>query len=142
GTLGSLFGALFNYFLAVTVGRKILFKIGKYFLIKPDTIIKIEDYFKKHGSISTFVGRLIPVVRQYISLPAGIAKMNLSIFCLYTSAGSFIWVSILTYIGFLVAQNQGLIEEYMHIAVFLCIALCAAAIAIYIFIKRKFTVSN
>lgn len=137
GTLGSLFGALFNYFLAVSVGRTILFKIGRYFFIKPATIIKIEDYFKKHGAISTFMGRLIPVIRQYISLPAGIAKMNLTVFCLYTTAGSFIWVTILTYLGFLIGENQELIEQYLHIAIISSIIICVVTAVIYVLWKRR-----
>ena len=137
GTLGSLCGALFNYFLAISIGRKILFRIGKYFLIKPATIIKIEDYFQKHGAISTFIGRLIPVIRQYISLPAGIAKMNLAVFCLYTTLGSFIWVTILACLGYFIGENKQLIEEYIHLAIIICLISCMTIIAIYVWLKRK-----
>lgn len=136
GTIGSLSGALFNYFLAVSFGRTILFKIGKYFFIKPKTIISIEDYFNKHGSISTFIGRLIPGVRHYISLPAGIARMNLGKFSLYTSLGSFIWCIILTYLGFFVGKNQELIKEYLYLVITVCLALCIIGIAVYIKLQR------
>jgi membrane protein DedA with SNARE-associated domain len=138
GVLGSIFGALFNYWIAVTFGRPVLFKIGKYFFIKEETIIKIENYFYKHGAISTFVGRLIPGVRQYISLPAGIARMNLIIFCTYTALGSAIWVSILAYLGFAIGENKELIKEYLHIAIIFCLAFCFVLAAIYYVIyKRK-----
>jgi len=137
GTGGSLFGALFNYFLAISIGRSILFKIGKYFFIKPSTIIKIEKYFYKHGSISTFIGRLIPGVRQYISLPAGIAKMNLIKFSIYTTLGAGIWCIILTYLGFIFGKNQELIKEYLHYLILACLVICVTTALIYIKIHKK-----
>lgn len=100
GTLGSLAGALVNYFVALKLGRPFIKKYGKYFLLKEKSIQKTEVFFNKHGEISTFVGRLIPLIRHYISLPAGLAKMNLFKFCIYTTIGAFIWVSILSYFGY------------------------------------------
>jgi membrane protein DedA with SNARE-associated domain len=114
GIFGSLSGALFNYYLAVKFGRRFLIKYGKYFFIKEETIIKMEEFFKSHGHISTFSGRLIPAVRQYISFPAGLARMNLFIFCLYTSLGAGIWVIILTLLGYFLGGNEALIKEYLH----------------------------
>ena len=114
GIAGSLAGALFNYFLAIKYGRKFLIKYGKYFFIKETTIIKMEEFFKSHGHISTFSGRLIPAVRQYISFPAGLARMNLFIFCIYTSLGAGIWVVILTLLGYFLGDNEVLIKEYLH----------------------------
>ena len=114
GILGSLAGALFNYYLAIKFGRKFLIKYGKYFFIKEPTIIKMEEFFKSHGHISTFSGRLIPAVRQYISFPAGLARMNLFIFCIYTSLGAGIWVIILTLLGYFLGGNEALIKEYLH----------------------------
>lgn len=114
GILGSLSGALFNYYLAVKFGRRFLIKYGKYFFIKEHTIVKMEEFFKSHGHISTFSGRLIPAVRQYISFPAGLARMNLFIFCLYTSLGAGIWVIILTLLGYFLGGNEALIKEYLH----------------------------
>jgi membrane protein DedA with SNARE-associated domain len=137
GTGGSLFGALFNYFLAISIGRSILFKIGKYFFMKPKNIIKIEEYFQKHGSVSTFVGRLIPGVRQYISLPAGIARMNLVKFSIYTTAGAFIWCTILTYLGFIFGQNEDMIKEYLHLLIIISLLLCAVGAFIYLKIHKR-----
>lgn len=125
GILGSLAGALFNYYFAVKLGRTFLMKYGKYVLISEETILKMEDFFKKHGHISTFSGRLIPVVRQYISLPAGLARMNLFVFSLYTSLGAGIWVIILTLLGYFLGGNEALIKEYLHTIIVVILILLA-----------------
>ncbi|MDD2894711.1 MAG: DedA family protein [Aliarcobacter sp.] len=114
GILGSLAGSLFNYYLAVKFGRRFLIKYGKYFFIKEETIVRMEVFFKDHGHISTFSGRLIPVVRQYISLPAGLAKMNIFVFSLYTFLGAGIWVVVLALLGYFLGDNELLIKEYLH----------------------------
>lgn len=126
GIAGSLSGALFNYFLAIKYGRGFLIKYGKYFFISPQTISKVETFFKNHGHISTFSGRLIPAVRQYISFPAGLAKMDLKEFSFYTTLGAGIWVTILALIGYFVGQNETLIHQYtkeITVAVLLVLAL-------------------
>ena len=131
GILGSLAGALFNYYLAIKFGRKFLIKYGKYFFIKEPTIIKMEEFFKSHGHISTFSGRLIPAVRQYISFPAGLARMNLFIFCIYTSLGAGIWVIILTLLGYFLGGNEALIKEYLHTIVIVILVLLAVLGFVY-----------
>jgi membrane protein DedA with SNARE-associated domain len=131
GILGSLSGALFNYYLAVKFGRRFLIKYGKYFFIKENTIIKMEEFFKSHGHISTFSGRLIPAVRQYISFPAGLARMNLFVFCLYTSLGAGIWVIILTLLGYFLGDNEGLIKEYLHYIIIIILILLTALVYVY-----------
>ncbi len=125
GILGSLAGALFNYYFAIKLGRTFLMKYGKYVLISEETILKMEDFFKKHGHISTFSGRLIPVVRQYISLPAGLARMNLFVFSLYTSLGAGIWVAILAVLGYYLGGNEALIKEYLHTIIVVILILLA-----------------
>lgn len=100
GTFGSLAGALCNYFIAIKIGRIFVIKYGKYFFMKEKSLVTTEKFFNKHGEISTFIGRLIPVVRHYISLPAGLAKMNLVRFSIFTLIGAGIWVSILTGFGY------------------------------------------
>jgi membrane protein DedA with SNARE-associated domain len=137
GIAGSLAGAVFNYFLAMKYGRSFLSKYGKYVLIKEETLQKMEDFFAKHGHISTFSGRLIPAVRQYISLPAGLARMNLWKFSLYTSLGAGIWVIILTLLGYFIGHNQELISEYLKVIIISILALLAIGILLYIRLKTK-----
>ena len=108
GILGSLAGAWFNYLLALKFGRKFISKI-----MSNEKIDKLESYFKKHGHISTFTGRLIPGIRQYISFPAGLAKMNSIQFTLYTTLGASIWAIILTMLGYYLGANQELISVYL-----------------------------
>lgn len=114
GIVGSLGGALFNYYLAVKLGRPLLIRYGTYVMFNEDTLLKMENFFNRHGHISTFIGRLIPVIRQYISLPAGLANMNLLIFSVYTSLGAGIWVIILALLGFYIGENEVLIKVYLH----------------------------
>ena len=114
GALGSLCGALFNYYFALKFGRTFLMKYGKYFFVSQETIEKTEVFFKDHGHISTFSGRLIPGLRHYISLPAGLARMNLFVFCLYTTLGATIWVIILTILGYYIGDNEELVKEYLR----------------------------
>ena len=138
GVAGSLSGALFNYFLAVKYGRAFLVKYGKYFFIKEETISKMEEFFKNHGHISTFSGRLIPAVRQYISFPAGLARMNLFTFSLYTSLGAAIWVIILTLLGYYLGDNEALIKEYTrYIIVGILITLSVLGYLYYLKIKKS-----
>ncbi len=136
GVAGSLAGALFNYYLAIKYGRVILIKYGKYVFIKEETIIKMENFFDKHGSISTFSGRLIPAVRQYISFPAGLARMNLALFSLYTSLGAAIWVIILALLGYFIGDNQLLIKEYLRYII-IGILGCLAFGAYFYYKKQK-----
>jgi membrane protein DedA with SNARE-associated domain len=138
GILGSLAGALFNYYLAVKFGRRFLIKYGKYFFIKEETISKMEEFFKSHGHISTFSGRLIPAVRQYISFPAGLARMNLFVFCIYTSLGAGIWVIILTLLGYFLGGNEALIKEYLH-TIIIVILVLLAILALWYYRKTKKT---
>jgi membrane protein DedA with SNARE-associated domain len=131
GILGSLSGALFNYYLAIKFGRSFLIKYGKYFFVNQETITKMENFFKEHGPISTFSGRLIPAVRQYISFPAGLAKMNIFLFSIYTSLGAAIWVVILVLVGYFIGDNEVLIKEYLRYIVIAILLIITFIIAIY-----------
>ena len=107
GIIGSLIGALINYYLALFLGRKII-----YSFISSNKLDKSEKYFLKYGNISTFIGRLVPGIRQLISVPAGFSKMKLSSFIFYTSLGSGIWVIILAILGYSFGSNQEMLEKY------------------------------
>lgn len=136
GVVGNVCGAIFNYSLAYYFGRPLLLKIGKLFFVGEETIRKIEKFFDKHGAFSTFTGRLIPGVRHYISLPAGVAKMNFRKFCFYTFVGALIWISILTYLGMLIGNNQDLIKEYLAIAIICCLIFCGILAVVYIWFMK------
>jgi len=137
GTLGSLFGAYLNYFAAHYLGRPFLLKYGRYVLITEEHFRRVEDYFASHGEISTFIGRLLPVIRHLISLPAGLAGMNHIKFSIYTLLGAFIWVSILTWIGYFLGQNEALIMQYSHQAIIDVLAASFVLVAVYIFLHRR-----
>ena len=126
GVLGSISGAWFNYLIASKFGRKFLEKI-----IKKEKLDKLDKFFEKHGHISTFSGRLIPGVRQYISFPAGLAKMNGIIFTFFTGLGSLIWILILVGLGYYIGQNQELIHKYLREITIMTLIVLGVIIYIY-----------
>lgn len=119
-TVWALIGALINYYLAFYLGRRIIHRLANtkrahLFLINKESIEKSEDYFRKHGKLSTFVGRLIPAIRQLISIPAGLAKMDLKHFVLYTFLGAWVWNLVLFVAGYVLGQHWEKVKEYNHI---------------------------
>jgi membrane protein DedA with SNARE-associated domain len=141
GLLGSLTGALINFFLAMYLGRTTIdFLVSKYkriLFLNKEKIKQSDDYFRKHGEITTFVGRFIPVIRQLISLPAGFSRMNLFKFCLFTSLGAGAWVAILIYLGILFGNNATLIQENLHIITAIVLLLMGIVGILYILLNRK-----
>jgi membrane protein DedA with SNARE-associated domain len=137
GTFGSLVGAYANYYAAHYLGRPLILKYGKYVWITEQKFAKVERYFKDHGEISTFIGRLLPVVRHLISLPAGLAGMNHLKFSLYTLLGAGLWVTVLTLIGYLIGANQELIMKYSHQAVIGVVVLSATIAAVYVWNHKR-----
>lgn len=118
-TLGALIGAYINYFLSRFLGRPIVYwfadsKLGHLLLLNSEKVKKAEDYFIEHGNSSTFIGRLVPGIRQLISIPAGLAKMNIGAFTLYTILGSGSWNIILAILGYVAHGKQDLINQYSH----------------------------
>jgi len=136
GISGSVLGALFNYYLAMHFGRAFILRYGKYFFIKEETLDKLETFFTKHGEISTFTGRLIPGIRQLISLPAGLARMNMAKFSFYTAVGAGIWVVVLVMVGYLVGSNEELISEYLKSATLIAL-ISVVFISIFYVIRHK-----
>ena len=139
-TLGAVLGALINYYLAVYLGRPIIYrfadsKAGHLLLLSKEKIMNAEIYFNKKGKVSTFVGRLIPGIRQLISIPAGLAKMNMGSFLLYTFFGAGIWNAILAFLGYIAHGQQDLINKYSHELSYVLLALVVLFIA-YIVIKQ------
>ncbi len=152
-TLGAIIGALINYFLAMWLGRPIVYKfansrIGHMCLIDEAKVQNAESYFDKHGAISTFIGRLVPAVRQLISIPAGLARMGMGRFLLYTTLGAGTWNVILALLGYYMASIPGLqteeavmnkVKEYSSEIgmVFLVVALFIVGYLIYKGYKKK-----
>ncbi|MDA8424117.1 MAG: DedA family protein [Nitrospiraceae bacterium] len=137
GTVGSLIGAYANYFAAHYLGRPLILKYGKYVWITEEKFAQVERFFKDHGEISTFIARLLPVVRHLISLPAGLAGMNHVKFSLYTLLGAGLWVTVLSFIGYFIGANQDLIMRYSHQALAGAIALSTAIVTVYIWNHRR-----
>ena len=144
-TLGAIIGALVNYVLSVSLGRAIIYRfadsrLGRLCLLSSDKIKQAEDYFNSKGAIATFVGRLIPGIRQLVSIPAGLARMPILPFVLYTALGAGIWNVVLAIIGYIVGDNMDLINKYSHEIGYIILALIALVAIYYIikkFIKKK-----
>lgn len=136
GICGSIAGALFNYYLALHFGRKFILKYGRYFFISEQTLNKLELFFKNHGELSTFNGRLIPGIRQLISLPAGLARMNVPKFIFYSGLGSGIWVIVLVALGYFLGANEALISEYLQSATLIALV-CVALITLFYIVRHK-----
>lgn len=152
-TLGALIGAFINYYLAVWLGRPIVYKfansrVGHMCLIDEAKVQNAERYFDEHGAVSTFVGRLVPAVRQLISIPAGLARMGLGRFVLYTSLGAGVWNAILAALGYYMSTIPGMqteeavmnkVKEYSSEIgiVFIVLAVLIVAYLVYKGLKKK-----
>lgn len=136
--LGTVGGSLFNYWIARQFGRRILLQFGRYFFINESKLKSIEFFFERHGAISTFSGRLLPGIKHFISFPAGLGKMNLKLFVIYTSAGGFIWNSILLTLGYVIGENRQLIKQYIkQINITIFIVLAVLGLIYYLRHKKK-----
>jgi membrane protein DedA with SNARE-associated domain len=140
GTIGAMLGAVINYLLSLWLGRIVIYKfadskLGHLCMLNSEKVKKAEDYFNEHGKVSTLVGRLIPGIRQLISIPAGLAKMHFGQFMLYTFLGASIWNIVLAVLGYVAHGQADLINKYSHeLSVAILVLL---AIVIVYFVVRK-----
>jgi membrane protein DedA with SNARE-associated domain len=138
GSLGNLVGSIATYFLGIKLGRAFLIKYGKYLFFRPKHLVFTEELFRKYGEKIVFVGRLLPVVRTYVSLPAGIGRTNFFKFAVYTLAGSLIWNTILTYAGLQLGHNWRHIDQYSrYLDIVAVIGIIAFVIWILYNIRKK-----
>ena len=145
GTIGALLGAIINYLLAMWLGRPIIYafadsKVGHLCLLSSEKVKKAEDYFNDHGKVSTFVGRLIPGIRQLISIPAGLSKMNFGQFLLYTFLGASIWNIVLALLGYIAHGQMDLIHAYSHelsIAIMALLGVVVVYFVVKAVVKRR-----
>jgi membrane protein DedA with SNARE-associated domain len=142
GVLGSVIGALANYYGAQLIGRPLIQRYGKYILLSEKNLERSERFFAQHGEISTLIGRLFPVIRHLISIPAGLHKMPLPKFILYTAVGAGVWCAILTYIGYFLGQHEASLQSaeihrYVTWAIVALIPLSLGTIGFYLWRRRR-----
>lgn len=137
GTVGAMLGAVINYLLSMWLGRPIIYKfadsrVGHLLLLSSEKVQKAENYFNDHGKVSTFIGRLIPGIRQLISIPAGLAKMHFGQFMLYTFLGAFIWNTVLALLGYIAHGQADIINQYSHELSIIILALVGVVVIYYV----------
>ena len=137
GTVGAMLGAVINYLLSMWLGRPIIYKfadsrVGHLLLLSSEKVQKAENYFNDHGKVSTFIGRLIPGIRQLISIPAGLSKMHFGQFMLYTFLGAFIWNTVLALLGYIAHGQADLINQYSHELSIIILALVGMVVIYYV----------
>lgn len=137
GIIGSWLGAILNYYLALYLGRPLLIKYARFFSLTEEKFYRVESFFRTHGEIGTFTGRLIPFIRQYISFPAGLVKMHFGKFIFYTGLGAGIWVTVLVYIGYYAGRNKELIKRYSNSATFALIVFAVVILLVYSMVYTK-----
>ena len=136
-TLGSLAGALINYWFALLVGRPFLERYGRWFFVRPALLHRTDAFFLSHGAISTFTGRLIPGIRHLISLPAGLTHMPMRTFVFYTCLGAGIWSTILVAMGYLIGGNETLIQDNLPLVTAAVLGFVALTLVGYYLWRRR-----
>ncbi len=142
GTAGSMIGAYVNYLVAARLGRWVFVRYGKWVLLTEKSLEKTERFFARHGEIATFVGRLFPVIRHLISIPAGLARMPLGKFFAYTGAGAGIWCSILLAIGWIIGKagenpDPAVLKAYSHRAILILLPVLVVIVVVYLVWDRR-----
>jgi len=135
--VGTICGSYFNYWVAQHYGRRFLMAYGKYMLVSPEKLKKIEEYFKSHGEISIFTGRLIPGLRHFISFPAGLAEMDLRKFCFFTAVGGGIWMLVLIVVGIEIGGNKELVKRYMPLITYTALVMVVTLVGAYVWNHRR-----
>lgn len=138
-SLGSIIGSLISYYIGKYGGNKFILKFGRYFLLDQTDLKKTEDWFSKSGEKTIFISRFIPIVRHLISIPAGMGKMNLKRFCIYTIIGATLWNSFLAYLGYILGKNWELVRRYSeYVSVSVAIILLVLGVYfVYRHVKHK-----
>ncbi|KKT20070.1 MAG: hypothetical protein UW03_C0010G0014 [Candidatus Peregrinibacteria bacterium GW2011_GWA2_43_8] len=131
-TLGSIVGSLISYFIGLYGGRPFVNKFGKYVLLDQEELNLTERFFRKHGEATIFISRFIPVVRHLISLPAGLAKMNLWKFVILTVLGAGLWNAFLAYVGFYLKQNWEVVMKYSRIVDIVVLVILAVLVGMFV----------
>ena len=137
GLVGSLGGAMLNYALALWLGRPALETVARYFLVGHEQFDRADRYFHRHGEITTFLGRLVPGVRQLISIPAGLARMQLARFVLYTGLGAGLWSGVLVGVGFLAGQSEAIWRPLLRNATLGLLLGGGVLVAVYVVLQRR-----
>ena len=134
GIIGSILGSLVNYYVAMWLGRRLLLRFGRYILLSESRFQKIESFFLRHGEIATFTGRLIPAVRQHIAMPAGLVRMHMGRFLLFTSAGAGVWITGMSLVGYWAGQSEEMVGHYSAIASVVTLSFCLLLVTVYVLI--------
>lgn len=132
-TLASLVGSLLSYWMGQYGGRPFITRYGKYFLLDPHDLAITERFFARRGELAILISRFIPVVRHLISIPAGIARMNLVKFSIYTLIGAGLWNAFLTVVGYYLKQNWHLVMEYSHVVDIVVVAILVALVGLFVY---------
>jgi membrane protein DedA with SNARE-associated domain len=137
GIIGNLVGGLISYYIAYRYGRSLMTKFGKYFFFTEAKLTKVEKYFAEHGPISIALGRIAPGLKHFISFPAGLAKMDLKLFAIFTIIGGGIWIVMLVMIGYLIGDNEAAIGAYLQKMQWFIIGGIILIIILYIYLKKR-----
>jgi len=143
-TIGSIIGSLLSYYMGKRWGSRLIVSYGKYIFVDIDDLKKTEEWFKKRGELTIFASRLIPVVRHLISLVAGIGKMNVKKFSLYTIMGAAVWNSLLAYLGYVLGQHWDEVTSYTEELNIIVVILLVIGCMYYVYrhLKRRKKIAN
>jgi membrane protein DedA with SNARE-associated domain len=136
-TIGTLAGSALSYYIAYFFGRKLFINKGKYLFLNESKLEKIEKFFVNHGAISVFTGRFLPGLKHFISFPAGLARMDIKAFCLYTLVGGGLWCLILISLGYLIGKNELLIQKHLTQINIIVLFLIGSLITYYVWKKNS-----